>query len=323
MAVITTQTHPKFLWPGQKDIWGDHYYNRWDEEYSQIFEVVSSDKAFEEYTGVTGFGLTPVKSQGQPYVNDTEQQGFTKRFTNIAYALGYQITREEIEDNLYEKVTSQRTPALSRSMRLTVETVDANHLNRATNTSYTGADGKELLATDHPNVNGGTYSNELSTAADLSETSVEDLTIMVMKALDDRGLQMQLKPRCLVVHPNESYNMYRILGSELQNDTANNAINVIRSKGIFPDGGKVNHYLTDTDAWFVITDCPNGLMHLERTAPDIEMDNDFSTKNMLVSGFMRFSSGLNLVPSDEKSSEENSVNCGDISLRQSAAKTLH
>ncbi len=291
MAVITTQTHPKFLWPGQKRIWGDHFYKRWDEEFSKIFEVTDSNKAFEEMTQITGFGLAPVKAQGQPYVNDTTQQGFTKRFTNVAYALGYQITKEAIDDGQYNQVTAANTPALARSMRQTVETVDANHLNRADDSNYTGADGKELLAEDHPNVNGGTFSNELSTAADLSESALEDICIQIMQAEDDRGLKMQIKPRCLAVHPNEFFNAHRIYDSDLQNDSANNAQNILKSQGILPDGIKVNHYFTDSDAWFVITDCPNGLLHLWRTMLDIDVDNDFATKNKLVSGYMRFSSG--------------------------------
>lgn len=182
MAVITTQTHPKLLWPGQKAIWGDYFYNQHPEEYSKIFTVTDSDKAFEEYTGVTGFGLVPVKTQGQALVYDSEEQGYVKRFTNVAYALGYNITKEELADNQYEKVSSSRMPALARSMRQTVETVAANHLNRATNTSYTGADAKELLATDHPNVNGGTFSNELSSATDLSETALEEICIQIGRA---------------------------------------------------------------------------------------------------------------------------------------------
>lgn len=286
-----TQTHPKFLWPGQKALWGDFFYNRWEEEYSQIFEVMDSNKAFEEMTGITGFGLAPVKAQGAAWTRDSEQQGFTKRFTNVAYALGFEVTREEIQDNLYKEVTNGRIPALARSMRQTIETVDANHLNRATNSSYTGADGKELLATDHPNVNGGTYSNELSTPADLSESALEDIIVQLMQAEDDRGLKMQLKPRCLIIHPSEYFNAHRIYNSDLQNDTANNATNVLKNKGMLPDGIVVNHYLTDTDQWFVKTDCPRGLIHLNRSAPDVEQDNDFSTKNLLVSSFMRFSSG--------------------------------
>lgn len=291
MAVITTQSHPKLLWPGIQEIWGDAFYNEHDEKYSKVFSVGSSRQAFEEDQGVTGFGLAPEKTQGAPFIYDTEQQGYNKRYTHVTYAIGYQVTMEELDDNLYEKVSSARARNVARSMRQTIETVDFNHLNRAVNTSYLGADGKELLATDHPNVNGGTFSNELATAADLSETAIEDIVIQMMTATDDRGLKINLMPRCLIIAPNEWFNANRIVGSTLQNDTANNALNVIRSQGVFPDGIVVSPYLTDTDAWFVKTDCPNGLKHIWRKRPDFDQDNDFSTKNLLASGVMRFSSG--------------------------------
>ena len=289
MSVISTQTHPKLLWPGQKAIWGDYFYNRHPSEYDKIFKVINSDKAFEEMTGVTGFGLAPEKSQGGALLFDTEQQGYTQRFVNVSYALGYQITREELEDNLYKQVAASRDPALARSMRQTIETVYANHLNRAEDSSYTWADGVELLSSVHPNVNGGTWANELSTPADLSESSLEDLCIMIDKAEDDRGLVMQLRAEKLVIHPNDRFTARRILESDLQNDTANNAKSVI---GSMFSGFEVNHYLDDTDAWFVTTDVPHGLTFLDRTSADIEQDHDFSTKNTLVSGFMRFSSGV-------------------------------
>lgn len=286
---ISTQTSPKLLWPGQREIWGDYFYNRQPSEYDKIFSVVSSDKAFEEMTGITGFGLTPVKSQGASLVFDTEAQGYTQRFTNVSYALGYQVTREELEDNQYKKVTAARNPALARSMRQTIETVCANHLNRAESSSYTWADGVELLSSAHPNVNGGTWVNELATPADLSESSLEDVCILIDKATDDRGLQVQLRAEKLVVHPNDRFTAQRILESDLQSDTANNAKNVV--SGMF-SGYEVNHYLDDTDAFFVTTDVPQGLVFLERTAADVEQDYDFATKNTLVSGYMRNSSGV-------------------------------
>jgi hypothetical protein len=286
---ISTQNSPKLLWPGQKEIWGDYFYNRQPSEYDKIFKVINSDKAFEEMTGITGFGLAPVKGQGASLVFDTEAQGYTQRFTNVSYALGYQVTREELEDNQYKKVTSARNPALARSMRQTVETVCANHLNRSEDSNYTWADGVELLSSVHPNVNGGTWTNELATPADLSESSLEDVCILIDKATDDRGLVIQLRPDKLVIHPNDRFTAKRILESDLQSDTANNAKNVV--SGMFY-GYEVNHYLDDTDAFYVTTDVPQGLVFLERTAADVEQDYDFATKNTLVSGYMRNSSGV-------------------------------
>jgi len=291
MSITTTQSHPKLLWPGQKAIWGDFFYNQHAEEYSQYMEVVQSDKMFEEYTGITGYGLVPEKSQGQPLTYSAEKQGFVKRFTNLAYALGYQITKEELQDNQYSSVSSARMPALARSMRQTIETVDANHLNRAESNSYLGADGVELLSSLHLNVNGGTWANELSTPADLSESSLEDLIVMIDQAEDDMGLQAMIRPKKLIIHPNDRFTAIRILQSDLQNDTANNATNALARSGMLSDGFMVSHFVTDTDAWFVTTDCPYGMVHLNRSAPDVEQDNDFSTKSLLVSGYMRFSSG--------------------------------
>jgi hypothetical protein len=291
MAVISTATTPKLLWPGIKALWGDAFYNQHEEEYSKIFDIDTSKQHYEEYQGLTGFGLAPTKTQGSPLVYDTEQQGYNKRFTHITYGLGFQVTMEEIDDNLYAKAAGARAKNLARSMRHTIETVAANHLNRADDSSYTGADGKELIATDHPNVNGGTWQNEPTNATDLSEVAIEDLVILMMKATDDRGLKMALRPRCLMVHPNDWFNAHRIVGSTLQNDSANNAVNVIRSQGIFPDGIVVNHWFDDTDQWFIKSDCPQGLKFVWRKEPSFQEDNDFSTKNALHSGIMRFSSG--------------------------------
>ena len=290
MSVITTAQHPKLLWPGIKEIWGDAWYNEHDEQYSRIFGMESSTQHFEEFQGITGFGLMPEKTQGGALVYDAEQQGYNQRFTHLAYSLGYIVTKEELDDNLYEKVSASRSKNLARSGRQTIETVAFNHLNRAFNSSYTGADGKEMCATDHPNVNGGTWSNELATAADLSETAVEDLCIQIMNATDDRGLKANIKPKCLVVSTNDAFNSIRIMKSQLQNDTANNAINALKYEGAIGDR-LVSNYLTDTDAWFITTDAPEGLKFIWRVKPEFDKDDDFSTKNLLASMYMRFSSG--------------------------------
>lgn len=289
----STATHPKLLWPGIKDLWADYFYNRHEAEYSQVFEVTTSNKAFEEYKGITGYGLAPKKTEGATLTYDEEGDGYLKRFTNVAYALGYVVTHEEQMDNLYKQVSSRRAPAIARSMAHTVETLAADHFNNASTDSaaYQGADGVGLLSAAHPNVNGGTWSNELATAADLSEAAVEDLMIQMMQATDDRGLKMALKSRCLLVHPSEWFNANRIYNSVLRVDTANNDTNVIRDTGVFPDGIKVNHWLTDADAWFIKTDCPTGLIFQWRERPTFDKDNDFDTKNLKASGYMRFASG--------------------------------
>tara|TARA_R110002110_G_scaffold114209_3_gene283198 strand:+ start:277 stop:1188 length:912 start_codon:yes stop_codon:yes gene_type:complete len=290
MAVTTTQTHPKLLWPGLLKVWSESMHGDWDEEYSKIFDSMESEKAFEEMQQVTYYGLAPEKAQGSALTYDAEQQGYNKRFTHVAYALGFQITREAKDDLQYMEVATQRINAVARSMKQTVEVVNANHLNRATNSSYTGADGVVLLSTAHPRINGGTDSNKLSTAADLSETSIEDMVVQMMKAVDDRGLKIQVQPRALCVHPNEYFNAHRIVGSALQNDTANNAVNVVKSQGIFSEGVNVNHYFDDADQWFIKSNVP-GMFHIWRTRPEFANDDDFATKNDLYSGYMRFSSG--------------------------------
>jgi len=289
MAVINTSTHPKLLWPGLYEIFHDGMTKEWPELYTKIYDVHSSQQKYEEIQGVTSFGLAPEKTEGAPLIYDVEQQGYNKRFIHAAYSLGTQVTKEELMDNLYAKVGGSRVKMLAKSMRETVETVSWNVLNRATDNNYTGWDGKELLATNHPYVNGGTYANEPNTATDLSETAVEDLIILMMQAENDRGLKEKLMPRCLIVHPNESFNAHRILKSALQNDTANNATNALRDGKWFPEGICVSPYLDDSDQWFIKTDAMHGGYFFWRQRPEMDKDNDFQTKNALFSGYMRFS----------------------------------
>jgi len=289
---INTQTSPKLLWPGQKAIWGDLFYKDPQECYSKCFDVDTSDKAFEEYTGYTGFGLAPVKAQGAALTMDTTQQGYVQRYVNVAYALGFEVTKEELADNLYMNVVSRRIPQLAKSMRQTVETVSAAHFNTASTDSAAtnGADGVGLLSAAHPNINGGTWSNELSAAADLSETALEDIIIQINTAKDDRGLEMYISPQRLLIHPNDSFKAHRILASTLQSGTANNDTNALRAMNSIPGGVVENRFFTDTDAWFVKTDCPYGMTFLWRQQAEVDQDNDFGTKNLLVSSYMRFSS---------------------------------
>ena len=286
-APISTGNHPKLLWPGIVDIWG-RTYNSHGEQCKDLFDVVQSQKAYEEIVEVTGFGVAPVKSEGASTVYDTEIQGTVTRATHVAYSLGYIVTKEEMDDNQYLEVSGTRAKANAFSMYTTKETVAANVYNRAFNSSYTFGDGKEILATDHPTLSGD-QSNELSTAADLSEASLEDLLIQIMNAKNSRGLRISLSPRTLHVAPGNYFNAKRILDSSLQNDTANNAINVIRNSGAIPGGLKVNNYFTDADAWFVRTDAPSGMTMFERKPIEFSQDNDFDTDNAKAKSYMRFS----------------------------------
>lgn len=288
-GVITTGNHPKALWPGMHAFWGRQY-NEHPQEWSKIFDTESSEKNYEEDTEVTGFGLATVKAQGTAISYDSETQGPTTRYTHVTYGLGYIVTREELEDNLYEVVSKRRIKALSFSVRSTEETVAANILNRAFNSSYVGGDGKEMCATDHPTLD-GTQSNELSTAADLSEAAIEDMCIQIMQAKNSRGLKIALMPRKLIVAPSEAFNAERILKSSLQSGTANNDVNALRSMGVLPEGVVVNHYLTDADAWWIKTNAPNGLVRFNRRATEFKQDNDFDTENAKAKSTLRFSIG--------------------------------
>jgi hypothetical protein len=289
MAVITSGNHPKALWPGVKQ-WFGLSYDEHPLEFKKVFKTESSDKSYEEVVESSGFGLAPVKPEGSGISYDSHTQGPTTRYTNVVYGLGYIVTREEIEDNKYAEVSKGRSRALARSMRQTQEVVAANIFNRATDSNYVGGDGKELIATDHPTVN-GTQSNELATAADLSQAALEDLAIQIMNATDTRGLRIALMPRQLIVSPSDAFNAERILKSTLQSNTAENAVNAIKSRGVFPDGLMVWHYLTDTDAYFVKTDLNDGLKFFERRAVEFGKDNDFDTENAKAKATMRFAIG--------------------------------
>lgn len=288
-GVITTGNHPKALWPGMRAFWGRQY-SEHPQEWSQIFETESSDKAYEEDAEVTGFGLAPIKTQGGAVSYDSETQGQTKRYTHVTYALGYIVTRDEQDDNLYEVVSKRRIKALAFSIRQTEEIVAANVLNRAFNSSYTGGDAKELCATDHTTVD-GTQSNELATAADLSEASLEDLIIQIMEAKNSRGLRISLMPKKLIVPPALAFDAERIINSTLQSGTANNDTNAVKSMGLIKGGAVINHYLTDSDAWFLQTNAPNGLMRFNRRATEFRQDNDFDTENAKAKASVRFSVG--------------------------------
>ena len=289
-GIITTGSHPKALWPGVHAFWGQ-VYNEHPTEYTDLYDVMDSEKAYEEETQITGFGLAPVKPQGTSISYDSETQGPTSRYTHIAYALGYIVSYEEMRDNLYETISMRRTKANAFSIAQTIENIATAVYNNAFSTSFPVADGAALVSTAHVNTTGGTYSNALSPAADLAEASLEDLTIQLMGLQTDRGLPISIMPQSLHIPRQEWYNANRILQSVLQNNTANNAINVLKATNAFPKGIKMNHYFTSSTAWFIRTNCPQGMQMFWRDKPAFDQDNDFDTKNAKAATYMRFSVG--------------------------------
>lgn len=285
--VISSGNHPKAQWPGVYAWWGLEYAKHQDQT-MDLFDVKNSTKAYEELVQSTSFGLAQVKAQGSAITYDSHQQGYITRAIHVVYGLGYIVTEEELEDDLYTEVSKGRVSSLAFSMFTTDQIVGANIYNRAGNSSYTFGDGKELLATDHPNSTGGTFSNELNPGAALSETALEDLLIQIGLAKNDRGLQIALMGQSLHVPVNLQFEAERILKSSLQNDTSNNAINAIKQMGLLPGGIKVNNYFTDTNNWFVRTNVPTGgLCKFIRRPIRFEKDNDFSTGNALAKATYR------------------------------------
>ena len=290
-GVINTGSHPKLLWPGVHATWGQ-IYNEHAKEYLDLYQQEDSDKAYEQDVQITGFGLAPTKGQGSPVQYDSETQGWVTTYQHIAYALGYMVTYEEQRDNLYEEVSMRRAKANAFSMNQTIENVAAFLYNNAFSGSYyTMPDGQPLVSTAHQNATGGAFSNALSPAADLSEAALEDLTIQIMGTQNDRGLLVNIMPTSLHVPRQEWYNANRILKSVLQSGTASNNINVLKATNALPGGIKMNHYFTQPHAWFVRTNCPNGMTMFWRDRPQFAQDNDFDTKNLKASAYMRFSVG--------------------------------
>jgi hypothetical protein len=288
-GVISTGNHPKALWPGIHDWWGRNY-SEHPMECTDLFDVMSSNMAYEEEVEATGFGLAPVKPQGSSTSYDSETQGTVTRYTHVAYSLGYIVTREELADNLYEKVSKRRAQALAFSMRQTKENVCANVYNTGF-TTFTGGDGVAMLSASHPCLNGN-QSNILGVAADLSEASIEDLCVQIANAKNSRGLAISLMPQTLHIAPANMFEATRILKSQLQSNSANNDINALNSMNVLPGGVKVNHYFTDTDAWFIRTNSPNGMTLFQREAAEFTQDNDFDTDNAKAKGYERYSPGF-------------------------------
>ena len=287
MAVITTGSHPKALWPGIRAWWGRSYEEH-APEYPDLFEIDTSDKAYEEEPEITGFGVAPVKPQGQQIYYDTEVQGPVSRYTHVAYALGYIVTFEELRDDLYEVVSKRRAQQLAFSMRQTKENILASVYNQGFNSSYPGADGQPLFSASHPTLS-GPQSNLATASADLSELSMEDLAIQIMNTVNNRGFKISALPMSLHIPTSYWFEANRIYRSVLQNDTANNAINVSRATNLFPKGIKVNHYFSSTTAWFIRTNIPRALQYFERDKISFDQDNDFDTKNAKAACYERYS----------------------------------
>ena len=286
---INSGSFAKALWPGVNSWFGEKY-DEHQVEWSSLFDSNTSRRAYEEDVGTSMFGLAAVKPEGKGISYDTAQQGYLTRYSHVTYGLGFIITREIVEDDQYDVIGKTRAQGLAQSMRQTKEIVGANVYNRAFNSAYVGGDGVELLSNAHPNVAGGTYSN-LTTAATLSEASLEDLSIDVMQAENDRGFNISLIPQTLIINPELVFEADRILNTDLRVGTADNDLNALKNMGKFPGGVKVNHYLTSSTAYFVRTNCSEGMKYFERRADDFSMDNDFDTDNAKYKCTGRYSFG--------------------------------
>jgi hypothetical protein len=289
MAISRAQLLKELL-PGLNALFGLEY-ARYGEEHKEIFDTETSERSFEEETKLSGFSAAPVKNEGSAIAYDNGQEVFTARYNHETIALGFSLTEEAIEDNLYDSLSSRYTKALARAMSYTKQTKAAAILNNGFDTDYLGGDGKPLFSATHPLVSGGVNSNIPSTAADLNETSLEAAVIQIAAWTDERGLLIAAKPKKLVIPPSLMFVATRLLETELRVSTADNDINALKSNGSIPEGYTVNHFLTDTDAWFLTTDVPNGLKHFVRTPMATSMDGDFDTGNVRYKARERYSFG--------------------------------
>ena len=289
MAISRAQLLKELL-PGLNALFGMEY-SRYGEEHKEVFETESSERSFEEETKLSGFSAAPVKNEGSAIAYDNGQEAWTARYTHETIALGFSLTEEAIEDNLYDSLSSRYTKALARAMAYTKQTKAAAVLNNGFSSSYKGGDGVELFSTSHPLVSGGVNSNEPSTPADLNETSLEAAVIQIAGWTDERGLLIAAKPRKLIVPPQLQFVATRLLETELRVGTADNDVNALKTNGSIPEGYRVNHFLTDPDAWFLTTDVPNGLKHFVRSAMATSMDGDFDTGNVRYKARERYSFG--------------------------------
>ena len=289
MAISRAQLLKELL-PGLNALFGLEY-ARYGEEHKEIFDTETSERSFEEETKLSGFSAAPVKNEGSAIAYDNAQEVFTARYNHETIALGFSLTEEAIEDNLYDSLSARYTKALARAMAYTKQTKGAAVLNNGFDTGYPGGDGQPLFSASHPLVSGSTNSNIPTTPADLNETSLEAAVIQIAGWTDERGLLIAAQPRKLIVPPALMFIATRLLETELRVGTSDNDINAIKSNGSIPEGYTVNHFLTDTDAWFLTTDVPNGLKHFVRAPLTNSMDGDFDTGNVRYKARERYSFG--------------------------------
>jgi hypothetical protein len=290
MAISRAQLLKELL-PGLNALFGLEY-KKYGEEHKEFFEQETSERSFEEETKLSGFSAAPVKNEGSALAYDNAQEAWTARYVHETIAMGFSLTEEAIEDNLYDSLSSRYTKALARAMAYTKQVKAASILNQGFAGGPTYGDSKTLFATDHPLVSGGVNSNRPTVPADLNETSLEAAVIQIAAWTDERGLLIAAKPRKLVVPPALQFVAERLLKTELRVATADNDINALKSMGSIPEGYAVNHYLTDTNAWFLLTDVPNGLKHFVRTPMQTGMDADFDTGNSRYKARERYSFGV-------------------------------
>jgi len=290
MAISRAQL-AKELEPGLNALFGMEY-DRYENEHAEIFDTESSDRAFEEEVLIVGFGNASVKEEGQGVQFDSASEGFTARYTHETVALAFSLTEEAVEDNLYDRLGARYTKALARSMAHTKQVKAANVLNNAFSASFTGGDGVSLINTAHPLANGGTIANRATTMADLNETSLENALINISTFVDDRNMILALRGTKLIVPPQLQFVADRLLDTPGRVGTADNDINAIKNMGLLPQGYAVNHFLVDTDAFFITTDCPDGFKHFERTPITTSMEGDFDTGNVRYKARERYSFGF-------------------------------
>jgi hypothetical protein len=289
MAISRAQLLKELL-PGLNALFGLEY-ARYGEEHKEIYETETSERSFEEETKLSGFSAAPVKAEGSAISYDNAQEAWTTRYNHETIALGFSITEEAIEDNLYDSLSARYTKGLARAMSYTKQVKAASVLNNGFSAAYAGGDGVSLFSTAHPLVNGGVNANTPSTQSDLNETSLEAAVIQIAAWTDERGLLIAAKPKKLIIPPALQFVATRLLETELRVGTNNNDINAIKNNGSISEGYTVNHFLTDTNAWFLTTDVPNGLKHFVRTPLQNSMDGDFDTGNVRYKARERYSFG--------------------------------
>jgi hypothetical protein len=289
MAISRAQLLKELL-PGLNALFGLEY-KRYGEEHQEIYETETSERSFEEETKLSGFSAAPVKNEGSAIAYDNAQEAWTARYTHETIALGFSLTEEAVEDNLYDTLSARYTKALARAMAYTKQVKAANVLNNGFNSAYQGGDGAALFSANHTLVTGGVNSNIPSTPADLNETSLENAVIQIAARTDESGLLIAAKPRKLIVPPALQFVATRLLETELRVGTADNDVNALKNNGSIPEGYAINHFLTDNNAWFLTTDVPNGMKHFVRTPLNTSMDGDFDTGNVRYKARERYSFG--------------------------------